>query len=478
MPDKTIIVSEPRAWTLRLDFSHMMADSVGEEHGIAEREITQAAPRVEELAEEVAEERGRGKLPFAELPYQKQSLREVQEAANALRPKFDNLVVCGIGGSALGMIALQTALRHPYHNLLPEESRGAPRVFVTDNIDPAQVSDLMGVLAPERTLVTVITKSGATAETMAQYLIFRDWLEAALGADHKDHVVCITDARNGALRRLADRERYRSFVVPDGVGGRFSVLSPVGLFPAAVAGINVRQLLAGAAAMDARCATTDVWDNPAYMSALLHYLADTRKGKPMAVMMPYAHALKDVADWFRQLWAESLGKRAALDGSVVHCGPTPVRALGVTDQHSQIQLYVEGPFDKTVTFLAVEEFRATVPIPAGMEEKKGVGYLCGHTLNELLAAEMRGTRVALTEAQRPNMTITMHAATPHTLGQLLYMLEMQTVMAGKLYGINAFDQPGVEAGKEAAFALLGRQGYEARREQIEAALPLSTRYQM
>ena len=449
-----------------LDFTHMMADVVGPEHGATQAELDALAPRAAEIIQQLGSERAKGQRPFMDLPYQSESVDEVQALADSLRPSCDAVVVLGIGGSALGTRALQTALLHPFHNLLPIERRRAPQLFVLDNIDPVQVEGLLSLLPLDRTLFNVITKSGGTAETLSQFLIVRDRLQAALGSGFRERLVLTTDREKGALRRLCRREGYRSLAVPDGVGGRFSVLSPVGLFPAAMVGMDIQQLLAGAAAMDERCRTPDLWRHPAAMNAVLHYVADTVKQKPLSVMMPYANALKDVADWYRQLWAESLGKRVDLAGRVVHGGPTPIKALGVTDQHSQMQLYVEGPYDKVITFLAVSTFPETTEIPNGLDAEEGVGYLCGHTLNELLAAELHGTRIALAEARRPHLTIELACVSAHTIGQLFYLLEVQTALSGRLYGVNPFDQPGVEAGKVAAYALLGRAEYDERRAEI------------
>jgi len=259
------------------------------------------------------------------------------------------------------------------------------------------------------------------------------------------------------------------------VGGRFSVLSPVGLLSAAMTGIDVSALLAGAAYADKLCSEPDVWRNPAYMNAAIHYLGYER-GRTLSVMMPYAQALKDVADWFAQLWAESLGKKHDLDGNVVHIGPTPIKALGVTDQHSQVQLYVEGRFDKIVNFVAVERFQNEVPIPSGWPDTPEVNYLGGHTLNELMKVEREGTALALAEAGRPSVTFTLPEVNAFTVGQLLFTLEVQTAAIGELFRINAFDQPGVEAGKIAAYALMGRTGYEARRQEIQAGRKSSPKY--
>jgi glucose-6-phosphate isomerase len=219
-----------------------------------------------------------------------------------------------------------------------------------------------------------------------------------------------------------------------------------------------------------------LWENPAYLNATLQYIADTRKGKRISVMMPYAHALKDVADWFRQLWAESLGKKHSLDGQVVHVGPTPVKALGVTDQHSQIQLYVEGPFDKIVTFLAVDRYQNDLPFPGAYADLGSLGYFAGASMSQLIQAERKATAVALTRNHRPNMTFTLPEVNPFTVGQLLYALEVQTVFSGALYQINPFDQPGVEEGKIATYALMNRPGYADRIPQIERYTGSNVRY--
>jgi len=267
------------------------------------------------------------------------------------------------------------------------------------------------------------------------------------------------------------REGYASFVVPDGVGGRYSVLSPVGLLSAALVGIDIKGLVAGAAAMADACTSGDLQENPALLYAGLQWLMQSKKKKPIAVTFAYSHRLANLADWYAQLLAESLGKRRARSGGDVFAGPTPVRAVGVTDQHSQVQLYTEGPFDKWFTILAVDESDHTVAIPGAYEDLEAVSYLGGRTMNELFHAEREGTRIALTEARRPNVSIHFPSVTPHNVGQYLYLMELAVAVMGEHYGVDAFDQPGVEAGKIAAYALMGRKGYEKRRAEIEGARP-------
>lgn len=320
-------------------------------------------------------------------------------------------------------------------------------------------------------MFNVITKSGGTAETMSEFLVFRDAVIRKLGPErHIEHIVITTDPEKGELREIVRTHGYTSLPIPPDVGGRFSVLSAVGLLSAAVTGIDIHKLLKGAAEMDKICKSSDkLWENPALTGAALHYLMDKAKGKNIQVMMPYSHALRDVADWFRQLWAESLGKRVDRAGKVVHTGQTPEKAVGATDQHSVMQLYIEGPFDKVVTFLTVDEFNTTVEIPAAFEEYDSVKYLGGHTLNELINAEQRATELSLTQSGKPNCAIRLRRVDEQSVGALLFLLEMQTAYAGELYNINAFDQPGVELGKNFTYGLMGRKGFEAKRKEVEQA---------
>ncbi len=453
---------------IQVDFNHLLAQRVGEAHGLTAADIEEAAPRAAAAAGAVQAQRPHS-LRWMDLPYtQAGEIERIKAFATHARQTFKNFVVLGIGGSALGMTALKSALLHPWYNELSDAQRGGPRIYVLDNIDPHWLTTLLDILDPAETCFDVISKSGNTAETMSQFLWARQLLVERLGpARANRHIVATTDARSGSLRPLVAQEGWESFTVPDGVGGRFSVLCPVGLLPAAVVGISIDELLAGAAFADQRTLTPDVWCNPALLSALAHHLLDVRKGKHISVMMSYAQGLRDVADWYRQLWAESLGKRLDRRGQIVHTGQTPIQALGATDQHSQVQLYIEGPFDKVFSFLRVERFPHILPIPAWQTGQSAIDYLGGRTIAELLQAEAEATALALTAAQRPNLTFTLPTVNAFTVGQLFYLLEMQTAFAGEFYDVQAFDQPGVEAGKIATFALLGRPGWEAQRADIE-----------
>lgn len=466
------------AQRIRVDCNYAMAEFVGGDNGVSNKEIKELEPGAKTVHSQLLKKRGQGALAFYDLPYEEKEAARLLTAGRKIGRACRNFVVLGIGGSSLGGIALQRALNHPHYNLLSDaERKYRPRLFFADNIDPDGFHALLDILDLRETVFNVISKSGGTAETMSQFVYVRDRLIKKLGKEgHRSHIVITTDPEKGRLREIAEREDYLTFPVPAGVGGRFSVLTPVGLLPAAVAGIDIYMLLAGARDMDGRCRISNLWKNPAYLNAALYYLADTKKGKPIAVMMPYADALYGVADWFRQLWAESLGKKTDLDGNIVSTGQTPVRALGATDQHSQLQLYMEGPNNKLITFLVVERLRKRILLPRSFADVEGVSYLGGHSLNELIAVEQKTTELALTRNKRPNLSVIVPEVNAFTLGQLLFMLEVQTVFAGGLYHINPLDQPGVEEGKQFAYGLMGRKGFEHKAKEFAERPEKSKKY--
>ncbi|MEL7608220.1 MAG: glucose-6-phosphate isomerase [Bacillota bacterium] len=464
-----------RSMRVRIDYNNMMAEHLGE-RGIRREQIKERMGEFAAAAERM--EQKRGSMKWRELPKgQGAVVEEILESAKSVRERFDAFVVLGIGGSALGPLAVHQALRHLRYNELPREERGGPRLYIEDNVDPERMASLLDVIDVKRTMFNVISKSGSTSETMAQFLIVIKLLKEALGEEYADHVIVTTDANKGNLIPIAREAGMKTFFVPDGVGGRFSELCPVGLLCAAICGIDIEELLAGAAYMEEICGEKDVRKNPAYMMAALQVIA-MESGHNISVMMPYADSLKYVADWYAQLWAESLGKKYDLDGRVVHRGQTPVKALGVTDQHSQVQLYTEGPFDKVITFLGVDRYRDEVEIPHGYEHIKDISFLCGHTLNELIQTEQAATEYALLRSGHINMRIVLPEVNAFTVGQFLYLLEMQTAFAGELLNVDAFDQPGVEEGKQAAYALLGKPGYEQKREQLQAMPQRDPRYRI
>lgn len=460
---------QKNALRLKLDYNNMMEERIGKEQGISKEELSRHEKLAEKAFETVQKNRGKGMMGWTELMYNQDSIVEdIVATAGKIRDKFENFVVLGIGGSALGPIAVFQSLCHLHYNDLSAEKRNGPKFYVEDNVDPERMAALLDVIDVKKTAFNVITKSGATSETMTQYLIISKMLKDALGDKANENIIATTDEKKGNLIKIAKDGNLKTFYIPDGVGGRFSELSPVGLLPAAVLGIDVKAMLSGAAFMDEICREKNMYKNPALVSACLQYIS-MAGGKNISVMMPYADSLKYIADWYCQLWAESLGKSVALDGKTVFAGQTPVKALGVTDQHSQVQLYTEGPFDKVITLIGVERYRQEVVIPEGCEDIPDVNFLSGHTMNELIDAERRATEYALTVAKRANHTIYLPEVNEFTVGELLYFYEMETAFLGEMLGINTYNQPGVEEGKRATYALLGKKGYEEKKEELDNA---------
>ena len=451
--------------TLKLDYSNMMI-SPG---GINPDAWTGAQSRFKTAKAGFEKLSRSGEVGFVGLPRDAALLDQATRYAATARGKYDDVVILGIGGSALGPIALRTALRPSGWNMLDDKARGGfPRLHVLDNVDPETIAALLERLNLSRTLFIVTSKSGGTAETMAQFLIIHERLMSAQ-LDLQNHFVFVTDPKQGALRPLAQRLDVPALDIPPDIGGRFSVLTPVGTLPAALIGIDVKALLAGAGDMATRCAADELAKNPAGVYAMLQWMADTQLKKSIAVFMPYSDPLRDFAAWFVQLWAESLGKKRK-DGTSV--GSTPVAALGATDQHAQVQLFMEGPADKTVTFVALRQRGTNIRIPEAFKDVKELGYLGGHSLGELIDIEQRATAGALARRGRPNMTVTLDRVDASNVGELMMLLEIATGYAGQLYEIDAFNQPGVELGKQFAYAQLGRPGADEAKKEWES-LPKS-----
>ena len=459
---------------IQFDPANLLADVVGSEHGISRREIGQSRTAAVQALKSFRGKWESGRYGFPDLPFQRPLLREAGQFAAGCAGRFDSICLVGIGGSALGAWALDCALRGP-HPVQPCFSRANPRLVILDNVDPELVSAALDSMNPRRTLALVITKSGSTAETIATFLVVRAWLENSVGRRNlARHVAVVTEpgagSKRGDLLEMAVRDGYRVFPIPENVGGRFSVLSAVGLLPAALIGVDIQRLCAGAREMTRPCWLEDPENNPALRAALLHRLLLERRGKSIQVAFSYSQRLWGLAFWFRQLWAESLGKRAVRDGVETGVGQTPIAALGVTDQHSQVQLYLEGPNDKVVTFWAVRRPKgscAGVRIPRAFADLGSAGYLGGQTLGALLDAELEATAAALVRHQRPNCCFTLARLDAHHLGAFVQLLEFQVAFLGELMGIDAFNQPGVELGKRLTYALMGRAGFEPYREELD-----------
>lgn len=463
---------------IKFDFNNLFNFSIGDTHGVKESELTAflnaAIKAHEHLQKVISHERSRINLclEWVNLPFQNRTIiKEIKKLAAEISKKYENVLFLGIGGSYLGLKAAQDALLPAYYNEFPSLRKNKPRVyFEGNNLDPDTLGPLLKNLNPKKTFVVVISKSGETTETKACFMIVEAWLKKAVGKRFGRQVVAITDPESGSLRkRVAEEQKkdklsFRNLPLLKGVGGRFSEFN-MGLLHLAVCGVDIQEVLKGAAAMAKRCSSPDILKNPAYMYSLLHQILD-RKQKSIAIMMPFSESLKSTADWYCQLLAESLGKKFARKiwvkngteewlrdkNQVVNSGRTPISARGTNDLHSIQQNNIEGKNDKVVTFIRVEEFKNDIKISAGKD------ILANKKFSELIKLAQEATEWALVRESRPNCTIILPEINPYYWGSLLYFLEMATAFEGELLNINAFDQPGVEGYKNYMYYKLNKPG--------------------
>ncbi len=431
---------------ITLDFTNMMSESIGRDNGLISEDINSLKDRFKEIHANILQRR-LPELYFLDLP--DQDTEDIYAIADNIRSNADYFLLLGIGGSALGPRAMLEALK-PFYNL-----KNSPKIFIYDNVDPATLTSILSIIDLKKTIVNVVTKSGSTVETMASFLILMNALKKAHKDEFSKWIVATTDPEKGILRETALKEGFKTLPIHPDVGGRFSVLSPVGLLLAAVSGINIKDLLKGAKDMLRSCTEEDIWRNPAYIYGALMYLMEQKK-KNISVLIPYSDRLKAFSEWYCQLWAESLGKD--------NLGQTPYPSTGTTDQHSQLQLWMEGPEDKVVTFIGVEDYGTDIPIPDGGIEP--LSYLENHTLSELIKAEQEASELALSRAGRPNMRINIPKVDSYYLGQLFLFFELVTAVTGMLYEINPFNQPGVEESKNFTYGIMGRKGYEDKGQEV------------
>ncbi len=440
---------------LELDYTNVLESAV-QSHGIPKIAFEKAAESSKHVIDDIERAHTAGKLGFGYLPQDDKAVRDVTEFARS--HAYANVLILGIGGSALGPAALDAGLGRPH---------SGKRLVVLDNIDPDFIRDSLDTISARDTIVNIIAKSGVTAETMSTFAIVRQWMIDAIGEGKaRERFVVTTDPEKGDLLAIARQEHYPAFAIPPNVGGRFSVLTPVGTLPAALMGFNVEALMAGASAAAVQ-ARNGFFENPALAAAFIEFVLEREKGKRILVLFPYSQPLWKFAFWFKQLWGESLGKKKDRRGRDVYYGQTPTAALGVTDQHSQLQLFIEGPNDKSFLFWGVKEFRNSLSIEHPFGQFDSMGYLEHKTMADLFRAEKQATEIALTEAGRPNATVTVDRIDEQALGELIMFSQYFTAYTGEFYDIDAFDQPGVEYGKKLTFAMMGRSGFSEYAKKIE-----------
>ncbi len=450
---------------LMFDFNNMFSHSVGSRHGVTDKELAAIAPAAKKASTRIqkiaADENDRIKigLEWVRLPYQdKEMMAKLQKLGDEIAGEYENVISLGIGGSYLGLKAAQDALQMPYYNDFASVRQGRPRIYFDgNNLDPETLSVLLGNLDPKKTFVIVISKSGETTETKCAFTIIEEWLKKASGSRYGRQIIVITDPVSGTLRKKVKEEQskdpksFRSFPVMKGVGGRFSELN-IGLLHLAIIGVNIQDVLDGAAAMAESSSRAGLKQNPALMYAALNTILYKKKRKPIAVMMPFSETLKSTAEWYVQLLAESLGKKYSRAGKIVNVGRTPIPSRGTNDLHSIQQNNIEGENNKTVTFIRVHEFRTEIELAHTGD------FLEGKRLSVLLSLAEEATEWALVKESRPNCAILMPEVTPYYWGALIMFFEMATAYEGELLNVNAYDQAGVEGYKNYMYYKLNKPG--------------------
>ncbi|MBF0564122.1 MAG: glucose-6-phosphate isomerase [Nitrospirae bacterium] len=435
---------------LELKFGNMMEEVIGEK-GLSVRQIENVREKAFEAHKQIQERRWK-ELAFLDLVNQDTS--EIKAIAKSVRENSDYFLLLGIGGSAMGPKTILEALK-PYYNFVTN-----PKIFIYDNIDPRTLYAILSIIDPARTTVNVVTKSGNTAETIASFMVLWKHIEKKLGSETLKHFIITTNPDDGIIRAVIEKYNIRSLSIASDIVGRYSVLSPAGLLMAEVAGIDSNELLRGASDIAEKCKNPELWENPVYLFSIALYLMSSEEGRNINVMMPYADGLRHLSEWFCQLWAESLGK--------LGFGITPYPSVGTTDQHSQLQLWMEGPEDKVIIFINIDDYGKDIIVPEVFSEFEGMKNLSGHTMNDLIKGAAETTKLVLSCYAKPNMTLGIPTLDAYHIGQLFLFLELSTACLGFLFGVNPFNQPWVETGKKNIYGMLGRTGFQKEMQEIES----------
>ena len=434
---------------------------------IGEQELDYLAPLVQAAHEQLHNKTGAGNdfLGWLDLPtdYDKEEFARIKQAAEKIKSDSDVLLVVGIGGSYLGACAAIEALTHSFFNVLSKEDRKAPQVFFVGNsISAPYLNQLLDAIKGKDVSVNVISKSGTTTEPAIAFRIFKKYLEEKYGVDEaRKRIYATTDKERGALKTLASKEGYESFVIPDDVGGRFSVLTAVGLLPIAAAGVDIDSIMSGAQKAQEELSVSDLKENPAYQYAAIRNVL-YNKGKNIELLVNYEPSLQYFSEWWKQLFGESEGKDLK--------GLFPASANFSTDLHSLGQYVQEGRRDLFETVVLVKQPVSDVTIEAEEEDLDGLNYLAGQTVDQVNYKAFQGTLLAHTDGNVPNLVVEVPALDSFSFGYLVYFFEKACAISGYLLGVNPFDQPGVEAYKKNMFALLGKPGYEEEKAKLEKRL--------
>ena len=424
---------------------------------ITENTILKYSKKVSDIHKELQEKKSDEKefLGWLDLPtkYNKKEVKRIKECATKIQKDSDVLLVIGIGGSYLGARAVIESLTNTFYNLQDKNSRTTPQIiYVGNNLSPNYINDVIDLISHKDFSINVISKSGTTTEPAIAFRVFRELLEAKYDLEEaRSRIYVTTDKENGALKKLADKEKYETFVIPDNVGGRYSVLTPVGLLPIAVAGIDIDKLLKGARFAQDRYCDEDLTYNECYQYAVVRNIL-YKNEKNIEILVNYEPKMHYMTEWWKQLYGESEGKKGK--------GIFPAGADFTTDLHSLGQYIQEGRRNLFETVIKIERSESNILINLDEDDLDGLNYLTGKSIDFVNKKAMEGTIQAHVDGNVPNIVITMKDLSEETMGQLIYFFELACTMSGKILGVNPFNQPGVEKYKKNMFKLLGKPGYE------------------
>lgn len=443
-----------------------MSEVIGDKNGIKDKDIKELEKQAQEIHKQFQEDRKQNQTGFFNQAYDEHLVQAINAIAHEIQRSFENFVIVGMGGAVQSSRCLIQALTGLFHNILPIGSRrNKPRIFYLNNPDPDDVKGLLDALDLKSTAFNIISKSGDTIETIAIFMhiynvIQRRFSKSALSK----HLIITTDLEKGIIQKAAVADKLKTLPIPEFINESFSVFNPVGLLPAAVAGINIKDLLSGAQAMDKICSKAALMSNPAYLNAAIHYIAGIKKGKTISVIMPYSNQLEACGDWYCETWADTLGSGPAPNEKSLPNTQIPLTVLGPSSQYTFGRNFLEGPNDKIFTFIEVKKFQKECAIPRVFPNIDALVHLTKKDLGDILHSDLAALEYCLTQKQRPNVKFTLGEINAKNIGALLYLLQVQTAFSAALYRINAFSQTGEDEkeGGKLIHALLGSKSKEEK----------------
>jgi len=444
------------------DFNNIISENVGD-RGISYSEIKNSKEFLVEIKRRIKDKTNNDYYPLIMPLDMQKEIQKIKEYAVKIQENFDNFVVVGMGGSSLGNELLHYAINGIFYN--ENHARKYPKLYFFDNVDPESIKDAIDLLDMKKTVFNIITKSGTTSETMLNMLAIGASLKKE-GLSLKDHLIFTTDPEKGFLREMSKETEIKTFPIHPLLGGRFSVLSHVGLVSAAVTGVDIEALIEGALKELEDIKAKDVLRSQALLLPLFQYNLN-KSGVNINVIFSYSDSLYYIGEWYKQLMAESLGKRYSREGKDIFTGITPLFLKGTTDQHSVLQLLIEGPFDKFIIFMAPKKYRKEIKVSEEIIRDERINYLQDREYSSLIKSEYLATKAALTKNGRPNVSIEFDKIDEFNIGRAIYMLEYGIIALGEMLNINPIDQPGVELGKKYTYGIMGRKGFEKERNEFK-----------